>query len=307
MTAAYSPTGVGLVVRQLRKRFDDVLALDGADLVVRPGELVGFLGPNGAGKTTTMRAVMKLLTIDAGSITWDGAPIGEEQRRHIGYLPQERGLYVRMKVREHIAYIGRLAGMSADAAATSADRWIERVGLTERADDLIQELSTGNQQRVQLAVALVHGPELLILDEPFAGLDPVAVANLQSIITEQADSGAGVVFSSHQLTLVQDLCEEVTIIANGATVATGAVRDLRHRASRRVVEIDWVDTDVKWTPTRWQAEDVNEKSGWMRFTVPADTDPADIVADAEAVGSLAAFSFEPPSLDDLFVELVANA
>ena len=227
--------GEGLVVSGLRKRYGDVVALDGADLAVRPGQLVGFLGPNGAGKTTTMRAVMRMVAVDGGTVTYHGRPVGEQQRRRIGYMPQQRGLYMRMRAGEHVAYVGRLAGLGAAAADAAARRWLGRVGLGDEARRRIESLSSGNQQRVQLAVALVHDPELLILDEPFRGLDPVAVRTLAAILAERAAAGAGVVFSSHQLDVVQDLCEDVTIIAGGTTVAAGAVTELRAAAPWRVV------------------------------------------------------------------------
>jgi ABC-2 type transport system ATP-binding protein len=169
-------------------------------------------------------------------------------RRRIGYMPQERGLYVRMKVLEHIAYIGRLAGLEAEPASARADHWIGRVGLSDRRDDKIQELSVGNQQRVQLAVALVHDPALLVLDEPFAGLDPVAVTTLSEVMRERVDTGAAVVFSSHQLDLVQDLCDDVTIIAGGRTVASGRVDELRVASHRRFLEITWAGAAPDWTP-----------------------------------------------------------
>ena len=311
-------TGAGLVVQGLYKRFGEVVALDGVDLRVRPGQLVGFLGPNGAGKTTTMRAILRLLSVDAGSITWEGRPIGEKQRHRIGYMPQERGLYTRMRIHEHVAYMGRLAGLAAADAEASADNWIGHVGLDDRRDDLIETLSGGNQQRVQLAVALVNDPALLILDEPFSGLDPVAAATLQDILTERAANGAGVVFSSHQLDLVQDLCEDVTIVANGVTVAAGTVRELRSRATRRIVEITWEDPEARWSPPAalWaegagdgadrSGTDLRSGPGRVRFAVPAGVDPVGIVSAAAAVGRVATFSIQPPPLEEVFVELVAG-
>ncbi|MFC2177174.1 ABC transporter ATP-binding protein [Actinomycetota bacterium] len=294
----------GLRVRGLHKRFGDIEALRGIDLEVPRGQLVGFLGPNGAGKTTTMRGVLGLVAMDAGSVSWDGRPITDDDRRHIGYMPQERGLYPRMMVHEHIAYMGRLAGLDRAAADKRAQEWAERVGLADRGNDLIQELSTGNQQRVQLAVALVHEPALLILDEPFAGLDPVAVATLSEVMEEQLARNASVVFSSHQLELVQDLAEHVTIVAAGETQATGTVSELRGRSPIRHLEIHWSGGPPDWSPPNGERQAA--PTGVSRFVVPADTDAAVLIASAAASGDVSAVSFEPPGLDEVFLELVAR-
>lgn len=292
-----------LEIRGLRKAYGEVQALDGVDLVVGQGELVGFLGPNGAGKTTTMRSIIGLTSVDEGSVSWHGSPISIDDRRQIGYMPQERGLYARMQVHEHIAYIGRLCGLTRSVADTRAHEWAERVGLDERKDDLIQELSTGNQQRVQLAVALVHEPELLILDEPFAGLDPVAVSMLVNVMKEQVARGASVVFSSHQLELVQDLTEQVTIIAKGSTRASGLVADLRQQSPYRLLAVRWAGEVPAWTPPSGQP--VEAPAGESLFRVAADSDPAGLIASAAAAGNLASIAFEPPGLEDIFIELVS--
>ena len=293
----------GLRVVGFHKRFGEIVALRGVDLAVPRGQLVGFLGPNGAGKTTTMRGIMGLVAMDAGSVTWDGHAMSVDDRRHVGYMPQERGLYPRMKVHEHIAYIGRLAGLDRATADLRASQWAERVGLADRGGDLIQELSTGNQQRVQLAVALVHEPELMILDEPFAGLDPVAVSMLSDVMAEQVAKGVSVVFSSHQLDLVQDLAEHVTIVAGGETRATGTVADLRYRSPHRKLEIRWAGPVPSWSPPQGEAQDA--PPGVSRFLVSAESDAAALIADASSAGTLAAVSYAPPGLDEVFLELVA--
>jgi len=294
----------GLRVNDLRKRFDDVVALDGLDLTVGRGQLVGFLGPNGAGKTTTMRAILGLTSLDGGTITWDGAPMSVENRRDIGYMPQDRGLYPRMRVGEHIAYIGRLAGLARDDADSKAHHWAERVGLGDRENDLIQELSTGNQQRVQLAVALVHEPTLLVLDEPFAGLDPVAVAMLSDVMAERVSGGASVVFSSHQLDLVQDLADELTIVASGKTRVTGTAAELRRRSPSRLLRIDWQDVAPSWTPDGATALDAPDDVSLFRLS--ADSDSAALIAEAARAGAFASISYEPPGLEDVFLEIVAS-
>jgi len=202
---------------------------------VAPGQMFGFVGPNGAGKTTTMRIVMGVLEPDAGEVRWGGERLDFGVRRRFGYMPEERGLYPKMGVRSQLTYLASLHGV--DAPEASADRWIARLGLAERADDRVEELSLGNQQRVQLAAALVHEPEVLVLDEPFSGLDPVGVDVLSGVLGDYAATGVPVVFSSHQLDLVERLCEAVAIIKDGRLVASGTVEDLRGPGTKVVREV----------------------------------------------------------------------
>jgi len=197
--------------------------------------MFGFVGPNGAGKTTTMRIIIGVLEPDAGEVRWNGSPLSFGVRSRFGYMPEERGLYPKMRVRTHLTYLASLHGV--DDAAAAADRWIDRLGLTERAGDRVEELSLGNQQRVQLAAALVHEPELLVLDEPFSGLDPVGVDVLSGVLADYAATGVPVVFSSHQLELVERLCEAVAIIKDGRLVASGTVEELRGPGKKVVREV----------------------------------------------------------------------
>jgi ABC-2 type transport system ATP-binding protein len=216
-----------LELRDLSKRYGDVVALDGITFSVEQGQMFGFVGPNGAGKTTTMRIVLGVLAADAGTVRWRGEPIGAEQRRRIGYMPEERGLYPKMRVRDHLSYMAELHGYGEAEALASAEHWLERLGIAERADDPVEALSLGNQQRVQLAVALVHAPDLLILDEPFSGLDPDGVDALSDALLEEIRTrGVPVVFSSHQLELVERLCDSVAIIADGRIATSGRVAEL---------------------------------------------------------------------------------
>ena len=211
----------------LSKRFGSLQALDDLSLSLDRGEIVGFVGANGAGKSTTMRIVMGVLDADAGTVTWKGTPVDAAIRRGIGYMPEERGLYPRMKVAEQLIYLARLHGLSASAAKAAANQWTERLGLEERRGDEVQSLSLGNQQRVQLAAALVSDPELLILDEPFSGLDPVAVDVMSQVLLERAAAGVPTLFSSHQLDVVERLCDRVVIIRSGRLVADGTIPELQ--------------------------------------------------------------------------------
>ena len=220
----------------LRKRFGDRTALDGVSFAVRPGEMFGFVGSNGAGKTTTMRVVMGVLAPDEGTVTWQGRPIDHDVRRTFGYMPEERGLYAKMGVREQLVFFARLHGLSARAAARATDDLLEQLGIAERAADRVEALSLGNQQRVQLAAALVHDPVLLVLDEPFSGLDPVGVDALAEVLTARVADGVPVVFSSHQLDLVERLCDSVGIIVGGRIVASGTVDELRPAAGASLTD-----------------------------------------------------------------------
>ena len=216
-----------LELSRLSKRFGSLQALDDLSLSLNRGEIVGFVGSNGAGKSTTMRIVMGVLAADSGAVTWMGAPVDAAIRRTIGYMPEERGLYPRMKVAEQLVYLARLHGLSASAAKAAAERWTERLGLEGRRGDEVQSLSLGNQQRVQLAAALVSDPELLILDEPFSGLDPVAVDVMSQVLLERAAAGVPTLFSSHQLDVVERLCDRVVIIRSGRLVADGTIPELQ--------------------------------------------------------------------------------
>ncbi len=223
------PTGTVpvLEIDRVSKRYGDVVALQELSLQVRGGELFGFVGSNGAGKTTAMRILLGVLSADSGQVRWRGAPITFETRRRIGYLPEERGLYPKMRVGEQLVYLAELHGMNARAARQAAGHWIDRLGLGDRRRDEVQKLSLGNQQRVQLAAALVYDPEVLVLDEPFSGLDPVAVDLMAKVLRESADRGVPVLFSSHQLELVERLCDRVGIIAGGRMVACGTTAELQ--------------------------------------------------------------------------------
>ncbi|MDO4243153.1 MAG: ATP-binding cassette domain-containing protein [Actinomyces sp.] len=236
-----------LEISHLSKRFGRLQALDDFSTHLGDGELVGFVGANGAGKSTTMRIIMGVLDTDEGAVSWNGSPVDAALRRRIGYMPEERGLYPKMRVAEQLTYLARLHGVEASAARRATEEWTERLGLAERRADEVQKLSLGNQQRVQLAAALVSGPELLILDEPFSGLDPVAVEVMSQVLRERAEAGVPTLFSSHQLDVVERLCDRVVIIRAGRLVADGTVTELRAGATARwraVVETGATDEEV---------------------------------------------------------------
>jgi ABC-2 type transport system ATP-binding protein len=293
-----------LSLQHVCKRFGPVQALDDCSFSVPRGRMLGFLGPNGAGKTTAMRAVFGLVELDGGELLWDGRPIGPTEQLRFGYMPEERGLYPRMRVGEQLEYFGCLHGMDADAAHFAAAHWLERLGLQDRASAKVEELSHGNQQRAQLAAALLHEPELLVLDEPFAGLDPVAVQTLAEVLRGETARGAAVLFSSHQLELVEDICEEVAIIDHGHIVATGDVDALRRRSQQRRIELELDGAPPQWLPDVAGVELVGRCNGDLQLLASRDVDPEHVLAAAERTARVVEFSYGPPSLAELFLELV---
>ena len=294
-----------LALSDLRKRFGAVTALDGCSFTVERGRMLGFLGPNGAGKTTAMRAIFGLIELDGGEVSWDGRPIGLDERLRFGYMPEERGLYPRMQVREQLEYLGCLHGLSDGAARTATSDWLLRLGLADRAEAKIEALSHGNQQRVQLAAALLHGPELLVLDEPFAGLDPVAVHTLAEVLRAEAARGAAVLFSSHQLELVEDICEQVAIVDHGRIVATGDVGGLKRASQRRRIELQFEHGPVAFIPHTAGVQLVERRNGDVRLLADREVDPQDVLVEAEQSARVVEFNYGPPSLAELFLELVS--
>ena len=294
----------GLQVDRLTRRFGDLVAVRDLSFAVGPGELFGFVGSNGAGKTTTMRIIMGVLSADAGDVRWKGKSIHLEARRAFGYMPEERGLYPKMKVLEQLVYLARLHGLTAAAARQAAMRWLERMGLAERANDDVQKLSRGNQQRVQLAAALVYDPELLILDEPFAGLDPVAVDVMSEVLRDRGKSGIPVIFSSHQLDIVEELCDRVGIIQKGKLVALGTVDELRQGGPRRY----WVDAAGEgWTGALPGLSVVGRNAHEILVELGDDMDDQAVLRAALAVGPVHEFRRDQPRLSELFRHVVAEA
>jgi ABC-2 type transport system ATP-binding protein len=291
-----------LDISGLAKRFGTRTALEDVTFSVRPGEVFGFVGSNGAGKTTTMRIVLGVLSADAGSVEWKGAPIDADARRRIGYMPEERGLYPKMKVGEQLAYLARLHAVSAADAAAAVSRWTERLGVAERVDDEVQKLSLGNQQRVQLCAALVHDPEILVLDEPFSGLDPTAVEVMSQVLRDKADEGVPVVFSSHQLDLVERLCDRVGIIAAGRMVAVGTVSELR---SGGVSRIDVVGPAAGWAGAVPGVKVLLEEGPRTRVELDGASDQQ-VLAAAVAAGAVHEFTPYRPPLTELYRDVVAR-
>jgi ABC-2 type transport system ATP-binding protein len=294
---------LALEVLDLHHRFGDLVVLDGVTFTVGEGELVGLVGRNGAGKTTTMRAIMGILRPDAGEVRWQGNPVNEDERLRFGYMPEERGLYAQMRIGDQIAYFARLHGLGRDGAARAAADWLARLGLAERARDLLATLSHGNQQRVQLAVALAHNPLLLVLDEPFAGLDPEAVDSLSGVLREQGEEGRSILFSSHQLELVERICRRVVVLDAGKVIAAGTLAQLRERfpAQLRVKvgsSTDWASRLDGVTVLR------SDEDGLLLLVDPA-SDTQAILRAAQQAGPVERFAFESAGLIDLYRQMIS--
>ncbi len=294
-----------LEVTDLHQRFGELVALDGVALSVGQGEIVGLVGRNGAGKTTAMRAVMGIRAPDRGVVTWDGQPVGDRARLRFGYMPEERGLYPQMRLLDQVEYFARLHGLDSAAAADSGRRWLDRLGLGERAAENLGALSHGNQQRVQLAVALVHAPELLVLDEPFAGLDPEAVDSLSEVLFERAAAGTAVLFSSHQLELVERVCRRVVILESGRVLAAGTLAELRRELPAQLrVKVDGLDDS--WTQGLHGVSVERSDEDGVLLVMQPGTDSQAILQAALAAGPVEHFGFESGGLLELYRRMVSR-
>ncbi len=298
---------MSLVIDGLVKRFGPVVALDGISFAVPAGGVFGFLGANGAGKTTTMRIVLDILRPDAGVATWEGRPTHELPRRTWGYLPEERGLYSRMEVLEQLLFFARLYGIPADRAERDARAWMTRFRVTEYAERKAEELSKGNQQKVQFIAALLHDPDVLLLDEPFTGLDPVNVAILKEALLELRDRGKTLVFSTHQMEAVEEMCEEVAIIDRGKVVISGPIATVRQSTGRRVIRLAVDGGDLDWLDAHQGVRSRHSGRDYVELAVDREVDPESILHQALARGCrVLHFEIADPSLAEVFIEKVGH-
>jgi ABC-2 type transport system ATP-binding protein len=296
---------VTLELIDVTRRFGEVVALDRVSFSVAEGRMVGFVGPNGAGKTTAMRIALGVLAADAGTVRWRGREVDGAIRRRFGYMPEERGLYPKMRVLDQLAYLAQLHRVGRAEARREAMRTLEVLGVAERSGDRTETLSLGNQQRVQLAAALAHHPEVLVLDEPFSGLDPVGVDVLSGVLREQAATGVPVVFSSHQLELVERLCESVVLIDRGRIVAAGRIADLRGADPRRLVRIEVAGAPPGWLE-RLEGIRVVEALADGAVVELRDGASSERLLDAvRAAGEVRTFAVVQPTLPDIFRRMVA--
>lgn len=294
-----------LEISGLRKRFGDVQALDGVSLAMKPGEVFGFLGANGAGKTTTMRIVLGLMKADEGTVTWNGRPAREWPRGTWGYMPEERGLYQRMPVVEQLLHFASLYGVPRSRARADAMAWLARFRITEHADRRAEMLSKGNQQKVQYIATVLHGPDVLLMDEPFVGLDPVNVALLKSAFLELRDRGKTLVFSTHQLEQAEELCDSVAIIDRGRIITAGTTRDVKRSTGHQVVRVATAGGNPDWLQSLPDVAVTRDGQDYSELRVDAGTDPQAVLRAAIASGGdVLRFEVADPSLEEIFVERV---
>jgi ABC-2 type transport system ATP-binding protein len=294
-----------LQLKGLRRTYGALTALDDLSFDVPAGQVVGFLGPNGAGKTTTMRAIFGLTDLDAGTVWWSGSPVGQAERRRFGYMPEERGLYPGMLVGEQLEYLGRLHGLSASGAAVATGTWLDRLDVADRRNSKVETLSHGNQQRVQLIAALVHNPELLVLDEPLSGLDPAGIDAIGQVLIDEARAGCCVLFSSHQLDQVEELCERVTIIDHGRLVVSGTVDELATSGARRLLVRIEGDRTGDWARQLPGVTVSEANGGAVRLALESSVDSDDVLRAAMQTGKVNQFSFERRRLSEVFREALA--
>ncbi len=293
-----------LELKEVSRRYGDTVALDGLTLTAPTGEVVGFVGPNGAGKTTAMRIALGVLEADAGEVLWNGAPATRSAQRTFGYMPEERGLYPKMRVDRQLIYLATLHGSTQSEAGEAARTWIDRLGLGEHAEQRVEELSLGNQQRVQLAAALVHEPDALILDEPFSGLDPLGTDVMSGILTERARAGAAVIFSSHQLDLVERLCDRVAIVNRGRIVAEGRVDELRAERTQPRLRVDVEGAEDGWLDGLPGVEVVAADGTGVVVELNGGIDDQRLLDAARSAGRVRSFAPVRPTLAELFREVV---
>ncbi len=294
-----------LEIDHLTRRFGDLLALDELSFAVEPGQMFGFVGSNGAGKTTTMRIVMGVDDATAGQVRWRGEVLDSDRRERFGYMPEERGLYPKTPSVRQLTYLARLHGIDRASAAATAGELLERFGLGDRAREPLEQLSLGNQQRVQLAAALIHDPVLLVLDEPFSGLDPVGVDALSEVLLERAAAGVPVVFSSHQLELVERLCDAVAIIDGGRLVAAGNVEELRRERQRPTLQVE-VEGAPGWEDALAGVQVLRRDGATSVLALTDGSDDQQVLAAAQRAGHVRHFGWVRPSLAELYREAITR-
>lgn len=299
---------MGLVVEHINKSFAQFQAIKDLSMEVKEGAIFGFLGANGAGKTTTMRMILDILRPDSGHITWNGKDVREVSRRNWGYLPEERGLYPKMRVEEQLLFLARLSGLSKQAARKELNVWLERFQITANRNKKIEELSKGNQQKVQFLATILHDPAILVMDEPFSGLDPVNANVLKEAFIEMHRRGKTIIFSTHQLEQVEELCQDVVIINKGQSIVQGSVQEIKRQHGRNVARLKLDnDPEARWLDTLEGVQVTKRRQDYIEMHIPANLNPNLIVETALRHGGIISrFELTEPSLTDIFIEHVSK-
>ena len=299
---------MSLIIDSISKRFGDVQALQDVSLEIKPGEIFGFLGANGAGKTTAMRIVLDILRPDSGTVSWNGTLNTELPRETWGYLPEERGLYAKMNVLEQLVFFAKLHGVNPKDAQRETREWLERFRIPEYADRRAEQLSKGNQQKIQFIAAILHDPHVLLMDEPFSGLDPVNVALLKEAFLEMKDRGKTLVFSTHQMETVEELCESIAILDRGRVVVAGSVREVRRSTGRQMVRVAVEgDSEMAWLGTLDGVRVTRRGQDYAEAEVAPGHDPGAVLQAALSRGcEVRHFEMTDPSLEQIFIEQVGQ-
>jgi len=298
-------TTPALLCRQLIKTFDGTRALDGLDLTVDPGTIFGLLGPNGSGKTTTIRTSLGIYKPDGGMVQLLGSADPLAVRRRTGYLPEERGLYARMKLQEQLAFLASIRGLSIAESERRAAAWLDRVGLGARAQSLTRELSKGNQQKVQFAAAVIHDPDLVVLDEPFSGLDPINSRLLKELVIEQRAKGTTVVLSTHRMEEVEALCESICLIHHGRAVLSGRLRDIKARHGRNTIAVEHSGGPGRLTEIRG-VQRCDDSGREVRLRLAPDANPQEVMRAVLDRVEVASVRLDEPRIEDIYLETVGS-
>jgi len=293
-----------VVFKEVTKRFDTLTAVDNLSLQIREGAVFGLLGPNGAGKTTSLRMIMQVLIPDEGSIQVLGEPLSQRSQDRIGYLPEERGLYAKMKVGEHLRFLGALKGLSEAEAMRRARSWLERLELSEWIQKKVQDLSKGMQQKVQFIAAVIHKPALLILDEPFAGLDPVNASLIKDIMLELREQGSTIILSTHRMEQVEMMCDAICLVNKGSNVLSGELRAIKQSYGKNTLRIEY-SGDGAFLEGTGLVEKVNRFGAVVEARLKPGADPQEILkAAVERAVRINRFELVEPPLNDIFIEKV---
>lgn len=295
-----------LKIENITKRFGSHIAVDNLTLEIPEKELFGFLGGNGAGKTTTFRMILSLLDQTEGSITWHGEKIGYDQSHLIGYLPEERGLYPKLKVKEQLIYLGKLRGMKAEDALVELEKWLERFEISHYLDKKVEELSKGNQQKIQFISAVIHRPALLILDEPFSGLDPINVEMLKQAVIDLKNAGTSIVFSSHQMEHVEELCENICILRKGKAVVQGNLREIKTSFGKKTLNIQAEGMDLAQLREIEGVVTYRATANACTLQIENEAVSQNILQELQGKAFIRKFEIEEPSLNDIFIAKVGE-